>query len=45
MQTAWGSREGADINDAYRMIRVNQSEREYTAGIREKKGNIYATTI
>ncbi|MCJ1480524.1 hypothetical protein MMC06_000679 [Schaereria dolodes] len=26
--TAWGSREGADANDAYRMIRVSQTERE-----------------
>ncbi|MCJ1253612.1 hypothetical protein MMC24_001424 [Lignoscripta atroalba] len=29
--TAWGSREGADANDAYRMIRVSQTEREQAA--------------
>ncbi|MCJ1372764.1 hypothetical protein MMC20_003989 [Loxospora ochrophaea] len=32
--TAWGSREGADANDAYRMIRVTQSEREQAASER-----------
>ena len=33
-QTAWGSREGADDNDAYRMIHLSPSERnraEYRA--------------
>ena len=27
-QTAWGSREGADENDAYRMIHISQAQRE-----------------
>ena len=26
MQTAWGSRDGADEDDAYRMIRVTQKQ-------------------
>ena len=26
--TTWGSREGADTNDAYRMVRVTQTEKE-----------------
>ncbi len=28
LQTAWGSREGADDDDAYRMIRVSQKHQE-----------------
>ncbi len=28
MQTAWGSRDGADDDDAYRMIRVTQKQQE-----------------
>lgn len=28
MQTAWGSRDGADEDDAYRMIRVTQKQQE-----------------
>ena len=38
-QTAWGSREGADTDDAYRMVRVNQTERDMAAGIRA--GELY----
>lgn len=38
-KTAWGSREGADTDDAYRMVRVNQTEREVAAGIRA--GELY----
>ncbi len=26
VQTAWGSREGADTDDDYRMIRLSQAE-------------------
>lgn len=29
-QTAWGSRDGADDDDAYRMIRVTQKQQEAT---------------
>lgn len=28
MQTAWGSRDGADDDDAYRMIRVTQKQQQ-----------------
>ena len=30
MQTAWGSRDGADDDDAFRMIRVSQKRQEAT---------------
>ena len=33
-QTAWGSREGADTNDAYRMIHLTQTDRDQAAEIR-----------
>ena len=39
LQTAWGSREGADTDDAYRMVRVTQTGRELAAEIRA--GELY----
>jgi len=33
-QTAWGSREGADTNDAYRMIHLTRTDRDHAAEIR-----------
>ena len=27
-QTTWGSREGADTDDAYRMIRLSETEKQ-----------------
>ncbi|MCJ1248716.1 hypothetical protein MMC30_005935 [Trapelia coarctata] len=32
--TAWGSREGADTNDAYRMIHLTRTDRDHAAEIR-----------
>lgn len=40
MQTAWGSRDGADDDDAYRMIRVTQKQHEASEYWPDYRANI-----
>lgn len=42
-QTAWGTRDGADDEDAYRMIRVSRKQQEAGASFQPQQPNVLRT--